>query len=325
MPGFDEQDTKGRESSSHNNGEFEIVSEMSDEELTTLIEKNLKGHNKEEIVWIYNEFLFFRNSLQDRPRENSEGFERISNFLDFDDIKRDLIQLLKKLKQNEIYLFFNKIKQNEDKYTFPTILKEIKNNERLCTFIFNFIKNKNEESIIFEYQNNIYLHLIHLHFTKKLHSARKLRDIEDAIKNFNNEIKLKNKNRSKNLGDEGFLNWAYAYLKRTNHDFNQIVYIPTNQTNHQNLITTYLDHLSYYENILYENLMNKLNKAWSQKKFRDGNKTKKLYHLPLTKNTKKELQELSALMNMSENAILEKLIHERFLEKFYDENGKNIF
>ena len=54
-------------------------------------------------------------------------------------------------------------------------------------------------------------------------------------------------------------------------------------------------------------------------------KQKKLYHLPLTKNTKKELQELSALMNMSENATLEKLIHEKFLEKFYDENGKNIF
>ena len=109
MPGFDEPDTKGRESSSHNDGAFEIVNEMSDEELTTLIETNLKGRNKEEIVWIYNEFIFFKNSLQDRPRENSEGFKRVRNFLDFDDIKRDLIQLLKKLKQREIYLFFQKI------------------------------------------------------------------------------------------------------------------------------------------------------------------------------------------------------------------------
>lgn len=325
MPGFDEPDTKSREPSSHNDGAFEIVSEMSDEELTTLIERNLKGRNKEEIVWIYNEFLFFRNSIQDRSRENFEGFKRVRNFLDFDDIKRDFIQSLKKLKQNEIYLFFDKTKQNEDKYTFPTTLKEIKNNERLCTFIFNLLKNENEKLIIFEYQNNIYLHLIHLYFTKRMHSDRKIQKIKYAIKEFNNEIKLKNKNCSKNLEDESFLNWAYSYLKRKNHDFNQILYIPTNQTNHQNLITTYLDHLSYSENILYENLMNKLNKAWSQKKFRDGNKTKKLYHLPLTKNTKKELQELSALMNMSENAILEKLIHEKFLEKFHDENGKNIF
>jgi len=126
MPGFDEPDTKSREPSSHNDGAFEIVSEMSDEELTTLIERNLKGRNKEEIVWIYNEFLFFRNSIQDRSRENFEGFKRVRNFLDFDDIKRDFIQSLKKLKQNEIYLFFDKIKQNEDKYTFPTTLKEIK-------------------------------------------------------------------------------------------------------------------------------------------------------------------------------------------------------
>jgi hypothetical protein len=325
MPGFDEQYTKGRESSSNNDGAFEIVNEMSDEELTTLIETNLKSHNEEEIVWIYNEFLFFKNSLQDRPRENLTGFLRVRDFLEFNAIKQNLIQSLKKLKQNEIYSFFDKIKQNEDKYTFPTTLKEIKNNKRLCAFIFNFIKNKNEKLIVFEYHNNIYLHLIHLYFTNKMHSDRKTQKIEDAIKEFNNEIKLKNKNRSKNLEDESFLNWAYSYLKRTNHDFNEIVYIPTNQKSYQNLITTYLDYLSYFENILYENLMNKLNKAWSQKKFRDGNKTKKLYHLPLTKNAKKELQELSVLMNMSENAILEKLIHENFLENFRDENGKSIF
>lgn len=62
-----------------------------------------------------------------------------------------------------------------------------------------------------------------------------------------------------------------------------------------------------------------MSKAWSQKKFRDGDKVKKNYHIPLTKKAKEELNQLSTFKNTSEAKIIEDLIHQMFLDEMCDE------
>jgi len=322
MPGFDEDLATNNDALNiHSNEAVNAIDEITDKELTELIETALKEHDEEEIIWIYKEFLLFINDISGNPRKNFHGFERLKGFSSFNEIKQDFFQSINKIKsREEVNKFLTRIEKNKKYILFKT-LREIKDNERLCTFIFNFMKNK--KIFNFEYHNNIYLHLTHLYFTKDTHSSRKNEDIEEAISSFNEKIKLKNKNSSKKLEDEVFLKWAYAYLKRLNDDFNKIEYIPINKRNHQILITTYLDYFWYSNEISYENLMNKLNKAWSQKKFRDSDKLKKkLYHLPLTKKAKEELKKLSDFKNLPETDILESSIHQLFLKEMCDENGK---
>lgn len=323
MPGFDEELlTNNDELNIHSNEGINTGDEMTDEELTKLIETALDAYNEEAIIWIYKEFLLFRNDLSDNPRKNYHGFEKLEGFSDFNEIKKNFTQSLKKIKpREEVNKFLLKI-ENNNKYIFFKTFSKIKDNEILCTFIFNFIKNKNNEKSNFEYHDNIYLHLIHLYFTKKTHTYRKNKIIEEAILYFNNEIKLINKNLSKKFENGDFSSWAYLYLKSVDPNFDQIRYLPIDEKSHQNLINTYLDYLAYSDKIFYENLMNKLNKAWSQKKFRDADKVKKNYHLPLTKQTSKKLKILSEVTNKTESQILEMLIEEHYRIAILDENGK---
>lgn len=100
-----------------------------------------------------------------------------------------------------------------------------------------------------------------------------------------------------------------------------IGYIPKNEKEHKNLIISFLDYLFYFDKDQHYVLTNQLFKAWSQKKFRDSEKTKNMHHLPLTKKAKKELKKLSQVKNLSENLMLEKLINEAYLKEICDENG----
>ncbi|OEY93029.1 hypothetical protein BJD20_06735 [Acinetobacter proteolyticus] len=68
----------------------------------------------------------------------------------------------------------------------------------------------------------------------------------------------------------------------------------------------------------------KIKKSWSQKKFRDEGKTKKPHHLPLTKESIRQLQQLSQLMNMKEQKIIETLIDEKFHE-VATKDGKTLY
>lgn len=55
-----------------------------------------------------------------------------------------------------------------------------------------------------------------------------------------------------------------------------------------------------------------LKNSWAQQKFRVNEKTKKKFHLPLTKQAKINLSFLADRYNLSESAVLEKLINEDF-------------
>ncbi|WEE39368.1 hypothetical protein [Acinetobacter sp. TAC-1] len=324
MPGFDEDIHEVQETDSKVNNSLDTVDEILDEEFLKSIEIALEGYSDEDLIWISIDFLNFRENLKHGPKKSYHEINDLRHFSNFKDLKDNLIDQIKKLKSKEnINNLFKEIKSSNNKISQTLI--EIKENKRLCVFIFNYIKNSNHDFLQFEYHPNIYLHLAHWYFTDKENEYRKNHKINSAIKYFTDNIILKGEKYSKKVRDNHFVDWVYLYLKRIDDNFKMINYVPTCKNNYQLLTTTYLDYLNFYDKIQHENTINKLNKAWSQKKFREGGKVRKPHHLPLTKKTIEKLKKLSAFKNISESDMLEELIDQTFLKEMCDEHGKPKF
>jgi len=322
LPGFELDIPEVKDLDIQDEDAAKTIDEIPDEELTKLIKAILGKYRDEDLIWISIEFLRFKEDIKHGSKRNYTKLNDLNHFSSFNEIKTNLINLIKNLKSKKnIDNFLEKISNNNN--TFSKILTDIKKNQRLCMFVFNYVRTDKRDFFNFEYEEPIYLHLAHWYFTINLNTYRKDLKLENAIEFFNNEILIKEKNCSKKFQDETFLSWAYLYLKRVGYCFKNINYIPKNKNHYQLLITAYLDYLFFYDRILHENTINKLNKAWSQKKFRDGDKVRKPHHLPLTRKAKAELEELSAFKKLSESAILEDLIHQMFLKEMCGENGKS--
>ena len=65
--------------------------------------------------------------------------------------------------------------------------------------------------------------------------------------------------------------------------------------------------------------------VWSSQKYRDSGKTKKPYHLPLTKKTKLRLEKMSEVQGMSETAMLDILINRFYELDYVDVDGKELY
>lgn len=74
-----------------------------------------------------------------------------------------------------------------------------------------------------------------------------------------------------------------------------------------------------------ERVIDKMKRAWSQQKYRDAGKTKKPYHLPLTKNTKSRLTKMAQVQGLSETAMLETLINRSYELDYVDDDGKGLY
>ena len=137
----------------------QIKKTMSEKELTDFIEGSLKNYHAEEIVWILNEFLNFSIPFENKQkRSSSRDLRRIKDLSSFNEIKQEFIRLTKNLEDwNHIYLFFNNIKKKANQYEFFKTLREIKDNDRLCSFIYNTANKEKESTNIFEYNFGISL------------------------------------------------------------------------------------------------------------------------------------------------------------------------
>lgn len=320
MSGFKTDASRLNDSNSMENRIGNTTNKMSETILRELIEKALKGRKEEDVIWIILELLRFNEDSKTGFKRSYDKQNELKYFSSFNDIRQDLLRLLKKLESDEkVYDFFKKIECC--KTDLSQTLIDIKNDKRICAFLFNYIKNKDRDIFHFHYEKNTYMSLVHWYFTTNLNTYRKDSLIEKALTLFNKEVKIIGKIHVKKLEDKDFSDWVYEYLEKKCDDFREIKYTQTNHKNDQLFITAYLDYCLYCNNSEYENLMNKVNKAWSQKKFRDGNKVKKTYHIPLTKKAKEELGKLADFKNQSEAAILESLIHQMFLKEMCDENG----
>lgn len=120
------------------------------------------------------------------------------------------------------------------------------------------------------------------------------------------------------------ISWAIEYLRKKN-DLVTTTAIPLDLSEN---LDKYITLIITFDNYVFSNndartlFFEKMKKSWSQQKFRAEGKTKKNYHLPLTKNSKDKLEKLSELMNMKENQVLEELIDEKFHNIATDQKGK---
>lgn len=294
----------------------DTTEKISDEELMRLIGDALRDHREEDIIWITSELIRFKRNPENWKKIDVQTIKDIRHFSDFNDFKKTLPISLRKLKsKKDLIKFLEIIKTSE--IELPNLIIELKKEKRICLFLLNYLKNNN--TFNFTYEENAYMHLIHWYFTKRENTERRLEKIETALNTFNKNIKINEKNHFKKLENQKFLEWLLPYLRKTDDYFMNIPFIETNHKRSQFFITAYLDYYLYIDKEKYENTLNKINKAWSQKKFRDGNKVKKPYHIPLTKKAKEELAKLSDFKNLSESDILEKLIHQMFLNEMCDE------
>lgn len=134
------------------------------------------------------------------------------------------------------------------------------------------------------------------------------------------------------------LEWAWNYLKEKKR--NVPVDNPVSSEEHYTAILASLDcfgkclsddpedHIqSIFSDTSAEKalFLIKFKKAWSQQKFRDSDKAKKLYHLPLTVKAKEALEKLARIKNLNENEVLEELINREYVQIFLDNNGNEKF
>ena len=213
MPGFELDIPEVKDLDIQDEDVAKTVDEIPDEELTKSIKATLGKYRDEDLIWISIEFLRFKEDIKHGPKKNHTKLNDLKHFSSFDEIKNNLINLIKNLKSKEnIENFLEKI--NNKNNTFSKILTDIKKNQRLCMFVFNYVETDKKGSFNFKYEKQIYLYLAHWYFTNDLNTYRKDRKLENAIEYFNNEILIKEKNCSKKFQDENFLSWAYLYLKR---------------------------------------------------------------------------------------------------------------
>ncbi|MFW2104866.1 hypothetical protein [Acinetobacter guillouiae] len=306
-----------------------------DVSISDFIDKELKKYSDEDMFWIYDKVLkFLRNpeefyNLEIKSKLSADFIDtkllgeyidiKFDDFKNIKDVKNNIkISLEETKEKKEIEYFFKKINQynnfNIEIFSF------LKNNNRLCHFLINFIENNNSEEKKFIFEEDPYFYINYKFTFNKINFNKNKIDIVKGI--FLDKITKNYYNNSKNFNENDFIKWAYSYLKNKNRDFRRLEYIPQKDSDYHLLIVSFLDYLLYFNKDRHYSLTNQLYKAWSQKKFRAADKTKKLYHLPLTKEAKLELKKLSDFKNKTENEILEELIHQMYLNEMCDEEGK---
>lgn len=288
------------------------------------IRKELKKYSDEDMMWIYEEVL---DSISDFRGYNCLQFKDIENFTQISEVRDFVIKKISReieLNENNLEKIFENIKNAKNNFLNNEIFTQYKKDLRLCLFSINYFDYQDDNNIISLLLDKYIFELttpetVYIRFIFYIYSNKKSKKIiEESIKLYYDCI-LNKVNKSKNFQDQNFLDWTYNYLKCNNKLFSSI-YSLNNESYYLGIIS-YLDFYSFTDNSGFFMLSMKINKAWSQKKFRDTDKIKTNYHLPLTKDRKEKLKKLAEFHNKTESQILENLIEEMYLKKMCDENG----
>lgn len=281
-----------------------------------IINKLITYYKNEELNLI-NYIIMILINKNDTNKIKEKTINKLKNLKELSELKPLLESVL-----NQLNIFYLKdLISQENKTTALVIQNELEKISKDPRF-FNFIK---------LYKKNTYFDEL---FKNNLFECNHILNIESLIYNENinpkktyhqhiksNYLLLINnkKNLNKYINDKEFLIWTYNYIKKRDYIFSSKL---INQKEYKEHITYYFDNIFFKNSLQYEKEIEMLKKAWQQKQFRDQGKIKKKYHLPLTKQAKNELSHLACFKNMSENLILEELIHKAYRDEICDKNGK---
>lgn len=256
--------------------------------------------------------IFFKNRI------NS-----LSQPIDIDNLENILIDFFKE----------NNVIENAKKFLAKNVIKESeitkfldKNNMRQVIFFSKFcFKNELHTYSIPEiFKNNLYIECTSIinQYNTENNIFKKI-DFLNEFKIYWNNILLNKKDIlwiDKNNHEQ--VEWAYHYIKK------HITFSILNFSKINDYYLYVIGEIDAFnlgqptEKILF---LDKMRRAWSQKKFRDEGKNKKPYHLPLTKEAHKQLEFLSKILNKSTAQVLESIIRDKYQEYSDQKTGKNLY
>lgn len=212
-----------------------------------------------------------------------------------------------------IILFLNKTEVDSTFYLISGLnvinTKNIRNNSN-DRYYDSFKLNKNVIDI-----NDIHYKIILFFDLLDINYDLKLR-ILSAIKKLWSKIS-KDKYNWLSSKDEEQIDWMYSYLEK--HNMTPWFFENRDTKTHQFYsclaIIDLWDPQDIPENSLSKHqFLNKMQKSWSQKKYRLNNRDKKPYSFEMDKKIGNKISILSEILDINKNKLIEKLINERYEE-----------
>ena len=189
-------------------------------------------------------------------------------------------------------------------------------------------------------QTDHILKLIYNFFDRKENkntAENKIIFLTNILSRFEEVFLNSNYNKWLNDNEERQLKWAANYLVEKKLIVN-VSNLENSKVELKAIVLSSLDLIDYPSRIEVGNrnysykisankeiIIDKMKRAWSQQKFRDAGKTKKPYHLPLTKNTKARLKKMAQVQGLSETAMLDILINRFYELDYVDVDGKDLY
>ncbi|TXD96205.1 hypothetical protein ES754_11255 [Psychrobacter frigidicola] len=289
------------------------------------VEKKVMSLTDREAIWL-------RDYLADTINENFSGIEFIN-------LKKNLLLELYEYKDFKKIIDESMICMGSS-LTPEKYFQWLSGNLRAQIFSINVLQeNRHHKSSIDNYDssamNNIYSFLDFLKFGDSFASLDNKADILTLNKIIWDTVSGE-ENYSKWLKGECVkqIEWAQNYLK----DKGCYVEADIDNSNHSEIRSRVLASLDLIDHPVdiatsknYEQsdgkilFISRMKKAWTQQKQRDEGKTKKPYHLPLTKETKGRLEKMAEVKGLSQTALLDILINSAYNLEFLDVDGNEIF
>ncbi|MDA0696859.1 MAG: hypothetical protein O2793_10635 [Proteobacteria bacterium] len=260
------------------------------------LNKKIKELDERDYQWIW--FYFGFNQTHSHIPQNSflKRKEIIHNYISQQVNKQDLINKILIEKENSLINkeFFNWIDPKDIRHCLWCFIK--------ATIYYNLF-------YIQHYSLDSYREFIYSIDISETNLDQKILFINNLRVNWSN-CRTPDKETSWIKQDNIIqLNWAWDYLKKNNRTPLLLVNPSTNQEIHSYILCSF----DLINNPLEKELLIiKMKKTWSQKKFRDSGKLKKPYHIPLSKHSHKNLENLSKIFNKPISQVLEFIIEKTY-------------
>lgn len=168
------------------------------------------------------------------------------------------------------------------------------------------------------FSNDLYLAFTYHIDVLNLAPADKIKLIDSIRKNWEQITNSPNPTKWLQKENEMQLEWCWQYLQK--HNKNMSDFLPHFESDLYNKISILIDKLNFSHPSEKKVFLDTMRKTWSQRKFRESNKAKKPYHLPLTKMAHSKLEDLAKLKNKSKEEVIEQLVMKEY-SNFTDQNG----
>lgn len=286
--------------------------------------KNFNSLSERQVIWVQ-EYLVAKGEVRFIHVGSTDRYEELIGQLVSDENCKELM--------HEAYQAMSYSLVPDESFVWLT------DNLRAQIFTLNILAMEYDYND-FNKNNNKLLEEVYLFFDRKDNKdsvSNKIMLLEDMHQRWHEVYKKDNYSKWLKKYDKNQIEWAQDYLKKLG-KANNVVKDREPIEEIRIFILATLDLIDYpaynkernaYSSYILsdrkERVIDKMKRAWSQQKYRDAGKTKKPYHLPLTKNTKSRLAKMAQVQGLSETAMLETLINRSYELDYVNADGKDLY